>query len=109
MAYFRFHDHVKVYNSLAGGLGKPHYKVCSIPQGFPFSMMLISLILRPIIFYLRLFCPSVTVRILADDISLTQDGDDASEFGDAFNRLHYFLHKLGAKLAPDKSYFSYRL
>ena len=70
----------------------------------PFSMMLISLILRPIMFHLRIFCPSVTVRILADDILLTQDCDDASEFVDAFNRLHYFLHKLGAKLALDKSY-----
>ena len=67
-------------------------------------MMLISLIHRPIIFYLRLFCPSIAVRTLADDILLTQDGDDASEFVDAFNRLHYFLHKLGAKLAPDTSY-----
>ena len=26
MAYFRLHDHVKEYNSLAGGLGKPYYK-----------------------------------------------------------------------------------
>ena len=69
-------------------------------------MMLISFILRPIIFYLRLFCPSVTVRILADDLLLTQYGDDASEFVDAFSRLHYFSHEPGAELAPDKSYFS---
>ena len=44
-AYLRFHDNLHVYNFLAGGYGKPYFKPCSIPQGCPFSMLFMSLML----------------------------------------------------------------
>lgn len=42
-AYQRLHNNVQVRNSVGGGLGESYRKPCSIPQGCPFSMMLISL------------------------------------------------------------------
>ncbi len=35
-AYMRFHSSLCVYNNIAGALGKPYFKRCSIPQGCPF-------------------------------------------------------------------------
>ena len=38
LAYRNFHEEVRAYNALAGGLGKPYKKVCSIPQGCPLAL-----------------------------------------------------------------------
>ena len=46
-AYLSHHSKLRVYNGMAGGLGKAYYKDCSIPQGCPLSMMIIALMLRP--------------------------------------------------------------
>ena len=37
----------QVVNMLLQGAGKPYRRRCSIPQGCPFSMMTITLLLRP--------------------------------------------------------------
>ncbi len=103
-AYFRFHDNLYIYNSLANGLGKPYKKICSIPQGCPFSMLFISLLLRPLVLFVEFTCPNVTIRILADDILIIQEGDDISQFKQAYDCVHFFLINMGAKLAPHKSY-----
>ena len=40
-------------------------------------MMLISFMLRPLVLFVEATCPGVTIRVLADDILVTQEGDDA--------------------------------
>ena len=68
-AYMRYHNNLKVYNSVAGGLGKPYRRRCAIPQGCPFSMMFVAILLRPIL----ILCAvpgRVLPRILVDDIIL---------------------------------------
>ena len=73
-AYLRFHDNLQVYNNLAGGFGKPFKKRCSIPQGCPWSMLFIAILLRPLILLTKQ--PGVIVtRILADDILLMGFGE----------------------------------
>ena len=36
-----------VYNTVAGGLGEDYTKPASIPQGDPFSMLVVAVFLRP--------------------------------------------------------------
>jgi hypothetical protein len=77
-AYMRYHDQVFIYNALAGGFGKPYKKRCSIPQGCPFSMMFIALLMLPWV------CMSTAMglqpRVLADDIMLSTIGEDKEHF-----------------------------
>ena len=77
-AYMRYHDNVLVYNALAGGFGKAYKKRCSIPQGCPFSMMFIALLMYPWV----AMCNSMGLqpRVLADDIMLSTAGKDSKHF-----------------------------
>ena len=43
--YKRYQEGLEVRNSIAGGLGRSYRKEASIPQGDPFSMMLVALIM----------------------------------------------------------------
>ena len=52
-AYQRFQESVTIKNSVAGGLGQTYCKRTSIPQGDPFSMMFVALIMRPWILQMR--------------------------------------------------------
>ena len=45
-AYRDYLEPLKPHNCLAGGVGTPHYRRCGIPQGCPFSMMFVALIMR---------------------------------------------------------------
>eukprot|EP00973_Karenia_brevis_P037047 5107313-Karenia_brevis.AAC.1 len=44
--YINFLENLKIYNGIAGSLGRPHGHHCGIPQGCPLSMIFISLLLR---------------------------------------------------------------
>ena len=46
-AYERYQESLTIRNAVAGGLGEEYRKATSIPQGDPFSMMLVALIMRP--------------------------------------------------------------
>ena len=52
-AYTRYITHLMYYNSLGTTIGKPHRHKCGIPQGCPFSMLIIALLLRPWILMMR--------------------------------------------------------
>jgi len=45
--YSAYLENLKIYNCLAGGLGTPYMRRCGIPQGCPFSMAMVALIMRP--------------------------------------------------------------
>ena len=46
-AYKSFQEELKARNTISGGLGSEYKRETSIPQGDPFSMMLIALLMRP--------------------------------------------------------------
>ena len=50
-------------------------------------------------------CTGIACYILADDVLILSAGTKmASTFAKALNATHKYLHKMGAKVAPDKSY-----
>ena len=51
--YEAFQDNLAVYNHIGTGLGTPHQHRCSIPQGCPFSMALVTLLVRPWMYCMR--------------------------------------------------------
>ena len=103
-AYARFHDNLWVYNGIAGGLGQPYQKRCSIPQGCPFSMMIFALLLRPMILLSR--APGhIIARLLADDLIIVGIGEGHVEiFTDKFNVAMQYVEDLGSRISPKKSF-----
>ena len=66
-AYSAYLENLRVYNNLAGGLGTPYMRKCGIPQGCPFSMAMVALIMRPWILIMRTF-GGIKCFVLADDV-----------------------------------------
>ena len=65
-AYSRMMNNVTVVNSLSIGIGEPYRRHCSIPQGCPWSMMILALLVRPWIHTIEA-CTAAVPRALADD------------------------------------------
>ena len=83
-----------------GGRGN---EIAGIPQGCPWSMMFLSLILRPWLLQQRQF--GLHPRILADDMLITAEGDNhLATFVHGFDATFVYLSDIGAKAAPSKSY-----
>ena len=72
-AYKSYLESMVVYNCLAGGVGTPFRRICGIPQGCPFSMALVAMIMRPWIMMMRTFA-GIKCYILADDILIVATG-----------------------------------
>ena len=103
-AYKDFVEKLEIYNSVAGGLGTPYQRRCGIPQGCPFSMMLVALTMRPWVFLMKTV-PDTKAFILADDVLVISTGINMiRNTADAIDKTHEFLHIMGSKVAPDKSY-----
>ena len=103
-AYTAYLENLKVYNCVAGGMGTPYIRTCGIPQGCPFSMMNVALIMKPWIRKIRKFT-GTKCYILADDVLIIGTGVKMpTNFAGALNATHKYLHSMGAKVAPDKSY-----
>ena len=114
-AYSRMMNNVTVVNSLSIGIGEPYRRHCSIPQGCPWSMMILALLVRPWIHTIEA-CTAAVPRALADDFCLwaqecraciTQQADDSEsamreDFAMAVNITHTFLNNIGAKAAYHK-------
>ena len=103
-AYEAYLENLKVYNCVVGGMGTPYVRLCGIPQGCPFSTSIVALIMRPWIINMRKFS-RIRCFILADDVLILGTGVKMlSKFAGALNATHRYLHLMGAKAAPDKSY-----
>ena len=97
-------ENLEVYNCVAGGMGTPYVRVCGIPQGCFFSMTNVALIMRPWILTMRKYA-GISCYILADDVLIIGTGMKMlTRFARALNATHKYLHHMGAKVAPDKSY-----
>ena len=67
-------------------------------------MMLVALIMRPWIVLMKTV-PSTQAFILADDVLVLTKGEDMlRNIPAAIDKTHAYLHAMGAKVAPDKSY-----
>ena len=72
-AYKTYLENLQVYNCLAGGIGTPYQRKCGIPQGCPYSMAMVALIMRPWIIMMRSY-GSIQCYILADDVLIMATG-----------------------------------
>ena len=100
-AYEHYLEDLKVYNCIAGGMGTPYVRVCGIPQGCPFSMTNVALIMRPWILTMRKYA-GVSCYILPDDVLIIcTEMKMLTRFAAALNATHKYLHHMGAKVAPD--------
>ena len=103
-AYGRFLEDMTVYNCLPGGMGKPHKRKCGLPQGCPFSMAMVALLMRPWIVMMR-GIQGVRCYILADDVMILAEGSRMlANVAQGLNETHEYLKDLGARVAPGKSY-----
>ena len=67
-------------------------------------MTMVALIMRSWILEMRNYI-GISCYILAEDVLIISTGMKmASTFAKALNPTHKYLHKMGAKVAPDKSY-----
>ena len=89
--------------TIAGGLGVPHAHPCGIPQGCPFSMMLIAFLLHPWARMVRAM--RATPRALADDLLVFATGDEHEAiFSRVYEATLDYVKAIGAKVAPTKCY-----
>ena len=101
-AYKKFQEAMKVRNTIAGGLGEEHVRKTSIPQGGPFSMMNVALLMRP--WMMQMKACAATPRILADDLQILTTGPRHHEnLTYAFDLTHKHMEDMGARIAPTKS------
>ena len=101
-AYEQFQEMLVCHNTLANSRGKEYKKKTSIPQGDPFSMMVVALLLRPWIEQMKSY--AVRPRLLADDLQILSTGPNhLANFEFAFDKTHKHLSDMGAKIAPSKS------
>ena len=103
IAYKAFLEQLLVYNCLAGGVGTPYRRKCGIPQGCPFSMMFVALIMRPWIIKMRSI-GNVYAFILADDVLILATGQTMiKKTAEAINATHTYLKRMGARVAQTKA------
>ena len=102
-AYRSFHENVMYHNTVGSGLGAPHFKQCSIPQGCPLSMTIIAYLFHPWVKLMK--AHGAKPRGLADDLTITATGTNHEAiFKNAFDATFYYLKDLGAKPAPKKCF-----
>ena len=106
VAYIYYEEQMVIYNSFNGTIGKPHRHPAGIPQGCPFSMIFIALLLRPWSLQISEF--GATARTLADDLLVILSGSQKilTVFTHVFHLTMVHLHDLGGKIAPSKSKIS---
>eukprot|EP00973_Karenia_brevis_P038859 5364129-Karenia_brevis.AAC.1 len=97
-AYINYQEQANIYFSFAGHIGSPHKHRCGIPQGCPFSMMIIALLLRP--WHLLIRAARVIPRSLADDLLILASGPFVLHtFEKAVKISCKFLQDIGARIA----------
>ena len=102
-AYQAFHENLLYHNTIGQGLGAPHFKPCSIPQGCPFSMMFTGFSFHPWIALMKTL--GVRPRGLADDLTITATGPGhEARFKQGYEMTMRYLKALGAKPAPKKCF-----
>ena len=102
-AYRNMLEHMIIYNSIASGLGKGHQRPCGIPQGCPFSMMIIALLMRPWLLIIQQ--TKAKPRVLADDVFLFATGEwHVEQLTQGYTATLQYIEDIGGRTAPEKSF-----
>ena len=101
--YFKFINNLNVRFQVGQRIGAGHKDRCSIPQGCPFSMTMIALIMVPWVKLMRE--GGVEPRVLADDLMFSSAGSRCRGLTlKAMNLSRQFFTDLGAKVAVKKCF-----
>ena len=102
-AYKNFLENLKIYNGIGSSIGHKYTRRCGIPQGCPLSMTMVALLMRPWLSQMK--HRKIDAKVLADDVLMVSKGKTyLRSFADALDYTHGYLHDLGSKVAPAKSY-----
>ena len=105
--YMAFLNTITIYHDYALGLGKPRNRHVSIPQGCPFSMRFLALIIAPWTVLMRV--QGTIPRALADDVATISVGHDACETTTAALYATYeYLNAFGGKVRIQKTWRLHR-
>ena len=102
-AYKEYITNMQTHFQVANTIGKPYQDRASLPQGCPFSMMMVSLLLKPWINLMRV--ANVTPRCLADDLMIIATGhghQSRTIKGMTLSRAYF--QDIGAKVADKKCF-----
>ena len=103
LTYEAFQEALIIHNQLGHVIGQPHKHRCSIPQGCPFSMALVALLMRPWISTMR--DNNLEPRVLADDLFLhASRHKHASTMVHGMNLSRQYFADLGARVADKKCF-----
>ena len=101
--YKAFLEQMSIRQQIGNTLGQEHQHDCSIPQGCPFSMSLIGLLMRPWVGLMRE--TGVEPRVLADDLFFHATGKrHATLATDAMKASLEYFEDIGAKVLPSLHY-----
>ncbi len=104
-AYSNYVEGMQVQFQIGKTIGQVHQDRASLPQGCPFSMTMVALLLKPWVSVMHQ--ANVTPRCLADDLLIIATGNHhQSRYINAMNLSRQFFHDIGAKVA-DKKCFSF--
>jgi hypothetical protein len=96
--YFRFINNLDIRYQIGAHIGGVHRDRCAIPQGCPFSMTMVALIMIPWIRLMRDL--HVEPRVLADDLMFTAHGKHhLSSTIRAMKESKDFFQTMGARIA----------
>jgi hypothetical protein len=101
--YFRFIGDIEVRYQIGAKIGKARQERCSIPQGCPFSMTMVALLMTPWVKLMR--DNQVDPRVLADDLLFTAQGKHhRSSAVRAMRESRKFFSAMGARIADNKCF-----
>jgi hypothetical protein len=101
--YMRYIGNIATRYQVGKTKGAPHCERASIPQGCPFSMTMIALLMVP---WIRIMTDlGVKPRVLADDLMFTTHGDDHRAMTiEAMKISRTYFQDIGAKVADKKCF-----
>ncbi len=98
-------NNIQVQFQVGNIVGQPHRDKASLPQGCPFSMCMVALLMKPWLSIMHE--DKVTPRCLADDLMIIATGHEhQSRYIQAMNHSRTFFLDIRAKIA-DKTCFSF--
>ncbi len=104
-AYTRYIEGMNVHFQVGCTIGRGHKDKCSIPQGCPFSMTLVALLMRPWIAMMKEH--GLVPRTLADDLLLYAYGPKhCCKYVEGMKLSRQYFEDIGARVA-DKKCFSF--
>ena len=105
--YMAFLRTITIYHDYALGRGKPRNRPASIPQGCPYSMRFLALIIAPLTVPMRV--QGTIPRAPADDLTTIPIGHDACETTTAALYATYeYLNAFGGKVRIQKTWRLHR-